>query len=280
MAKDNRYRIDWPELKSVALRLIEGNTSDFKRANNQNSALGYVQGGSWDGFTKGQLERWLREGYKTDMIHGLEDFIPPVREKRKFVFAEEGDEFHFDIAAGGDDNYMSRFTKRDEIPGLGIDVEIGMSAGNNAAVLNAYYTWLCRVCFAVESAGIDTEVTLRYAMERYAFRRDATNPYTTVIRVKQENEATDFLSWSPMLSPASFRSLMFIANTLHAESRGHDVNSGQGQRLSGRWGVKFIPETRTLSIGCPWNDHSFPEEHMTNQLREALREATNVAGKQ
>lgn len=278
MAKPLYFRIDWTDLKAAMLHLISGDSSDFNLSSNKRLALEYVQGGTWDGFSKGQLERWLREGFQTEAIHGLEDFIPPIREKRKLRFSEEGDEFHFDIAAGGDDNYMSEWTKRDEIPGLAIDVEIGFSASVNSAVLNAYYTWLCKVAFSIEAAGIDTEITLRYEMNNFGCIGGRA-PATTVIRVKKENEATDFLSWSVMLSPASFRSAMFIANTLHSESRKMEVATHQGSRNSGRWAIEFLSDTRTLKVTCPWQAESFPEAEMTHQLREALKQGTNAARK-
>lgn len=271
--KSDRWTIDWADLKAIAIRLIGKDGSDFKRSANSREALSNVIGDSWRGFSTGQLERWLKDGFQTEAIRGLEDFIPPIREKRKFVFSEEGDEFHFDIAAGGGDNYMSHFTKRDEIPGLAIDAEIGMVASNRPEVLNAYYTWLCRVAFSIEAAGIDTEITLRYATQRHLIRGQLQKPYTTVIRVKKENEASDFLTWSAMLSPASFRGLMFVANDLHADARGMDVSPAQGQRSTSKWAVKFNPDKRTLNVDCAWSDYEFPETQMTANLRTALKEA-------
>lgn len=273
-AEKSRFRIDWPELKRITLRLLAGDGSDFKNSSNRNQALGYVSGGNWEGFTRGQLERWLTEGFKTDAIKGLEDFIPPIREKRKFVFSEEGDEFHFDIAASGGENYMSHITKRDEIPGLAIHADIGFQAGVKTEILNQYYVWLCRVAFAVESSGIDTEITLDYSDVSSMFGYGNSEKTDTVIRVKRENEATDFLSWSAMLSPASFRSLMFIANTLHAESKGIPISSGQGRQDGGDWNIEFRSEDRTLRITCPYMAREFPETKMTEMLRKALREAT------
>jgi len=270
----SNFRIEWPDLKLVALHLISGDTSDFKRENNKRLALSYVQGGGWAGFSAGQLERWLKSGFQTDAIHGLEDFIPPIREKRKLRFAEEGDEFHYDIAASGDDNYMSEWTKRDEIPGLAISADIAIVGGVGSSILNAYYTWLCRVAFSIEAAGVDTEISL-YSRVNRLFK--GGNEIThTLIRVKKENEATDFLSWSAMLSPASLRGLGFIAQTLHADSRNRDVSPGQGGRIDKTgWHTEFQPDSRTLTVTCDGNSNiGFPETKMTESLRHSLRSAT------
>jgi hypothetical protein len=207
----------------------------------------------------------------------LEDFIPPIREKRRFVFEEEADEFHLDLAWGGADVYMSRFTKRDEIPGLAIEAEIGMSGGTSAYILNAYFTWICRVAFAVESAGIDTEITLQNHVVRL-YSEKSNQETMTVVKVKKENEQSDFLSWSAMLSPASLRGLMFIAKTLRCDREGINANSSMGGRVDGRggWSVKFDPFTRTMKFSTPFDPDGFPEAQMTRELREALKSATQM----
>lgn len=275
-AAEKRFRIDWSDLKATALRVLSNDLSDFTLPEHKSDAKAAIEGGSWSGYTRGQLERWLSNGFQTDAIHGLEDFIPPIREKRRFVFVDEGDEFHVDMALSGMDIFMSKFTKRDEFPGIAIDAEIGFTAGTDASVLNAYYVWLCRVAFSIESAGIDSEITLHYEGRRM-IASDMHSIYKTVVRVKKENEQTDFLSWSAMLSPASLRGLMFLAGTLQAESLGKKVWRGHGNRstMNTDWSVSYDPDTRTISVSCPWHADIFPEEKMTAMLRNALKQATS-----
>jgi len=105
------------------LDVVNGNFSYF--ANERNARLEAMESHSQDrrssgfyGYTTGQLKRWVTEGYSTDVIQGLQEFIPPVREKRRLQFLEEGDELHLDIAWSGSDNYFSEWTKREVIPGL------------------------------------------------------------------------------------------------------------------------------------------------------------------
>jgi hypothetical protein len=273
-------RLDWSDLKAETLKLLNGNAESFKLAANRKLALDTVNSPnvSWTGWSSGQLQRWLTVGYESDSIKGLEDFIPPIREKRKFVFGEEGDEFHYDLAASGDDNYMSHFTKRDEIPGLAIEAHISFISDTNPKVISDYNRWLCRVMFACESAGIDTEVSL--TTEAVRMWPNTSKPVLTKIRVKQENEATDFLSWSAMISPAAMRGLIFVARILHSDANGKRCKDSMGSSNTGKnrtWSVKFDLESRTLKVDCPYNPRNFPEADMQSQLREALREASNAA---
>lgn len=272
--KNPRWTIDWSDLKQVALRVTDGNFSDFTRSINREHARDVVasSGDGWRGFSSGQLKRWLTEGYQTEAIHGLADFIPPIREKRKFIFGEEGDEFHFDIAAGGDDNYMSHFTKRDAIAGIRLEFTIGMHGHVRAETVNAYQAWLCRVAYSIEAGGVDAEITVNCPTLRL-FNQDMRTVFPNVIRVKKENEVSDFLSWSAMLSPASFRGMMFLVFMLHGEARGYDVANGLGKENPRGWGVEFEPVSSTLAIYCDPDATGFPEEKMTTMLREQLRKA-------
>jgi hypothetical protein len=278
--KSNRWVVDWADLKEVGLTALNSpdNLSKYvNRAGNRNVILKYaaVSDPNWTGYTKGQFERWLAHGYETSAIHGLSEFIPPIRDKRKFVFAEEGDEFHFDIAASGGDNFMSHFTTREQIPGLSLDIGIGFRAGVSAEILNAYLIWICRVAFSIESAGIDLEITLRNNSEN-VFRQTYGARYSTVIRVKKENEVSDFLSWSAMLSPAGFRGLVFFAKALHADSRGYDVSTGMGSSIGSPWKVEFNPEDRRMVFDCPHKPYSFPEADMQSQLLAQLKLASTL----
>lgn len=278
--KSNRFVMDWADLKQVVLAAIGNDGENFEKliplAHNRSCIQKYCKTPEvrWAGYSAGQLERWLIEGFQTEAIQGLSEFIPPIRDKRKFMFSEEGDEFHFDIAAGGGDNFMSRFTTREQIPGLALEIGMGFRGGTSAEILNAYQVWLCRIAFSLDAAGIDTEITLRNRTQGI-FQRN-TGQYDTLIRVKKENEVSDFVSWSAMLSPGGFRGLVFAAKSIHASARGYSVSPDMGSSIGPGWIVKFVPETRTMVFDCPHSPYgTFPEEDMTRQLREQLKLASN-----
>jgi len=274
----DRYTVEWELLREVTQRLINGDASDFTRTANKRRAK-HVVGSltdpdtfrdDWRGFTTNQLNDWLAKGYQSPAIHGLRDFAPPIREKRRYVVTEDGDEMLIDLVLGGADSFYGDFTTQDQIPGLAIDAEIGMVASNNNRVLIDYFKWLNRVIYSLDSIGIDCEVTLRYEC-RNLFNQSGAKT-ATVVAVKRENQKTDFLSWSPMISPASFRSLMFVANTINADARGFDVSDGQGSRSGGRWSVEYQPEHSTLRLDCEWSSRAFPLDSMQSQFEQCLKQ--------
>jgi len=277
MDKNRSYfRIDWSELREVLRKGVRGDFSDIKREPHKRRAAGYLEGSGWQGYTRGQITRWLDEGYVTDAMHGLEDMIPPIREKRKYVFSEDGDEYHHDMMLSGDDNFTSSFTKRETIPGVAIEAEIMFSSGVEASVINAYTVWLCKIAYSLESAGIDTEITLDFPSKNLG---NDGRVFHNVVRVKKENEASDFFAWSPMLSPASFRCFGFIVGLMHCDREKVNAHGawGEGMRQRSAWKIEYDAERRVIVIQCPYMSsnsatYRFPAEDMTRQFRAALLE--------
>jgi hypothetical protein len=223
----------------------------------------------FQGYTRNQVNSWIMDGYSTDAIQGLADFIPPIREKRKLRFTDEGDEFHYDLAVSGDDNFMSEWSHRETIPGIRIDVVYSMAGSTSPEVVNAFNRWVCRVIYSIEAGGIDAEINY---VNDSNWSQSPYGPKYTVIRVKKENEQTDFTSLSPMLSPACYRSFLFAAIVMHGESKGYRVSSGIARpQARHEWKVEFDEEKRRISLVTPRNPRSFNEESMTAQLREALK---------
>src|SRR4051812_4301083 len=103
--KEPDFTVDWSDLKQVSLAFLAGNPPKMRvgNANIFNESL--VHPSSWHGYTAGQVERWLREGFATSAIQGLADTLPAT-EKRRRVYKDEGDELHIDRAYAGEENFM------------------------------------------------------------------------------------------------------------------------------------------------------------------------------
>lgn len=271
------YSIDWRDLREI-LRdaLFNKRVRAVKRKANEQQILSWTQNaGQWHGFTVNQLKRWVTEGYRTDAIKGLGDFTPPLRDKRRYQFVEDGEEIYVDRVLSGEDNYMGQWTKREVIPGASVECEIMFCSVVDASVVNAYNVWICRMVYALEMAGIDCDVTLKFS-GRGVFPGKGEGMSHSIVKVKGTNERTDFVSISPMLSPAAFRSFGFTAMTLNAESHGVDVHGSLGYGHNGtEWSVVWDDERKTLKVNCPYTPRgSFPSESMDEKFRAALKKMT------
>jgi hypothetical protein len=275
------YSVDWVDVKEFAKEMFATGevpasiTIDRNRRTIRSEIMNPDE--YFHGYTKGQVQRWIDEGYRSEGIRSLREFTPPVRDKRRLQFVEEGDEFHLDLAHNGDDNYMSQWTKRQTIPGLRVDFITWFRGSVNARVVNDFNRWAGNVIYSLESSGVDCEVN-------YCGSRDVSHHWTnppakafTRIRVKKEGEVTDFVSISPMLSPAAYRTFGWIACLMHGESIGSGVSSGISGGTIGvnGWDIQYDEDAQTITITTHPDATEFPEEEMTAKLRELLSHIQN-----
>jgi hypothetical protein len=265
--------IDWDELKSLVLPALESGEFRLKNARNRETLQYYTSPvpERFTGYSTGQVTRWIREGYSVEALRTLQEFSPPLREKKRLQYVEDGDEIHIDRIYGGDDNFMSSWTKRENLPGASIEFMVSFVSTTPPQVVNAYNSWMSKAIYSLESAGIDCEVTLSALVEGGGW--NATR--LTKIRVKKENEVTDFTSISPMLSPAALRTLMFAAHLIAADRNGGKLTTGIGGYPGNRrapFSVVYDADSRKILVYVQWTDATvFPEETMTSQLRSAIQ---------
>jgi hypothetical protein len=271
------FSIEWSELKALALRAFEGESLGFRPRNEDTFRSNLVNARDWHGFTGEQVQTWLKSGFPTDAIKGLAELSPQIREEHRLMFVEdEGDELHIDLALTGDDAYYSEWTQEESMPGVSLDCIVTFAASTPASVVNAYNVWICRTVYSLESAGIDCEVSLNFQVDNTLDgHRGRTN---TRVIVKRENEIADYVSFSPMLSPAAFRGFLFAATAVHAESKGTDASYGLGSGPNElMFGVSYDPDKRRI-VATSQRNHAreFPEDRMNQEFRAALLAANNT----
>jgi hypothetical protein len=271
----NRSVIDWADLKAAVIKVAKGDAlSVAKLEGNRNMLRRHISNiaGSWAGFSASQALDWITNGYQTDALADIEDFVPPIREKRRFIYADEGDEIDLSAAWSGEDNFFTQWTKREVIPGVKLEIRVGTSADVSASVISEYLRWTARAIFAIEAAGIDPEIS--YFHEEL-WRHKGRQRSQTVVRVKREGETADLQSYSAMLSPASYRCYMFAAVILAADKLGLRCDSGIGETAPGDrpWNVWVDTDSGAIVTQMPrqgFDTRAFPEAHMTMKLREAI----------
>jgi hypothetical protein len=269
-AYDPSFIIDWPELKELLVNfLFRGKVESEALRSWWQRDLCRSSSSSFGGYSTDQLKRWLTTGYQSKAIQGLADLSPPIREKRRLQFTDEGDEIHLDLAWSGVDNYMSQWTKRETIPGVTLSLELDASAGSSEALF-AYQRWMAEAIYALESSGVDCEVEI-FTLSNSLFQGQKGTARTAV-RVKRSGEIADFLSFSAMLSPAAFRGIIFSLFKLQGIRQGYGM-IGHGSGVTNTWAVKYEPEIKSIVARCNWNEHgAFPAERMTAELRQAIKD--------
>jgi hypothetical protein len=266
------FTIDWADLKDSVVASIEKKSTPKFHVSKNGKTWAHVtqeESESFRGYSLTQAKDWAVNGYESDSLAGISDFAPPIREKRRFVHTDDGDEIDLSAAWAGDDDFMTQWTKRDAIPGIAIEFFVNLYAGVSAAVVNKYIHWIAQAIFAIEAAGIDPEISMGIHSE-WNWSRAHKSGYTKV-RVKREGETVDSTYWSAMVSPAAFRTFGFAAIILAADSVGCHSDMGiDSPNRTDSWDVKFDPETQTIMVMSPWDSGNFPEAEMTEKLRAAI----------
>jgi hypothetical protein len=266
---EKRWSVDWPELRDELQLAFSGDFGKFKNAPAVAQNIAAVANETFTGYSRTQAIDWLENGYSDEELRGLEDFAPPIREKRRFVYGEEGDEIDLSAAWAGEDNFMTHWTKRDVIPGIALEFPFCFAANVPANVVNEYQHWIAQATEAIQSAGIDPEISIVFMGNSTwddVYREE-------IVRVKKQNETVDVLSWSAMLSPAVYRTFGFLTKCLSAEARNRTISSSIGRGHRGtEWKVRYDAETGTIRTDIPWTPRMFDADSMTTQLRIAIEE--------
>lgn len=276
--------IDWGELKSRFLTLIDSKSAAKAgvRGRGNQSTLNYLrrqwesaQSESWWGSTLPNLKAWIDRGYRVEGLRNIDTSIIPSKERRKLRFSDEG-ELQIDLALSGFDYPFQKWDKRESRPGMSVEVDVNFNAGFGSNTVSAYTTWIAQAMAAIETAGIDLDVNIKLVTRgEFTSRRNET--LKTLVRVKKENEASDFVRWSALVSPGGFRMLGFAAEIFAGDNIGwYDANNGLGTAVTGNsWDVRWNEERRTMQIDCSRFTGEFPREEMTQKLREIMKKAVH-----
>ncbi len=267
MAFDETFEIDFATLAPKWLDLMDGRAETKDNALRDN--IVQWQNGrdaKWTGCTHSQMRTWISDGYEPPEIEGAfgEQWSNDVP-RRKLRFTDEG-ELDVGMALSGNDFPFMRWDRRPRKPGLAIHVDLALACSTKASVIAEYGAWLGSVIRQFEMKGFDLEISISIPVR--GLRRGSNKSTDVLIRVKRENEATDFTSWSSMFSPGGFRMLGFTAMSLAAESFGYQACGSLGYPMGESWRVEFMPESRLLRVESPKSASSFPAEKLSAELAE------------
>lgn len=261
---DSTYTIDFADLREHWLALVGKTEKPFGRYL-PGAVRQWERDDDFNGCTVDQMKDWLANGYRTAALEGAFAQFNRVTPRRKLRFSEEG-ELQADLAMSGFDQPFLEWERRPRKPGLAVNIELSSSAATKAEVIAAYTTWLAQMLLRFETAGYDLEINVTNTVARLFSDGGPNACAQTRVRVKRENEATDYQNWSAMFSPGGLRMLMFCAKAYHAESKQRKINPGLGGPLGTSWECTFDSDSRTLSIICPRMPRAFDPNEMTTKL--------------
>lgn len=270
--------LEYNDLKEGYIKSVKGESVCSSGENNkhiQELVSSWRHKSNFYGPSSEEVIFWLHNGYRQPGLT-LDPPIDPIRKRRRLKFAEEG-ELQLDLMWSGHDYPFLQWDQREVMPGINVEIRVNFVASTNVDVIIAYNRWILRALIALEEAGVDLEVNLS-TKSTSMFKRGYEQLHQN-IRVKKVGEQTDFLAWSPMLSPGGFRHLVFLSYIVASDMVGKVAANGlgRGTNQGDKWAVVFDNETGKLKFQCPWAPYDFPETEMEMQLRDVLNQARRVA---
>lgn len=266
--------LDFSDVRSTFERVVDGNPAASKRAGNRDlhsaHSSTWAKGGSWVGASVEDMKRWLSAGFPVENLAGIEPDLITPRSRRKMKFGDDG-ELQLDMMWSGFDYPFLEWEKRERKPGMRVEIGFVFNAHISADVIAQYARWVAQALSTLENEGYDCEILVSVATNDMHSGGGSTN---TLMRVKRENEASDFASWSALFSPGGFRMLGFTALVMGADQLGFTAKSSLGHAMANRdWDCSFDNENRTLRILNHQNPSDYPHERMTNALKAAITSA-------
>ena len=244
--------IEWHELKRAYLAGIE----DKKHIPNQkamnskinewhNRPMSYS---AWDGGSPADTCSFLREGYRADTFAHSADYAA-IAERSRFAYNEDEGEISIDRVLEGHDAIFLDREDRPSRPGLRIMVEYSFSCGVPAEVISQYGAWVASLIQSLEATGYDLVVDVWVNLDAL-FQSDGPDKRTNVlIRVKQENEQSNFTDWSALFGPTGYRHLGFLAKAMAAEKSGEEITGSFGSCVWGKdWGLTYDRDNQNVVI--------------------------------
>lgn len=257
--------IEWADVKHAFLRHVETNewwTSQPPMARrlkryHDNPYIEHTEGGGgqegWEGGTPAQTLGWARHGFHAPQFAHSADMVPRSIKRRNSWNRDDGDIDIARLVAGRDDFYLGS-VKREARHGLHVQLEYAFAWTVNSATIEAYGAWVAGFLASLESSGYDLVVDVWMPLNAVftgQSREDGEAQHRTniLIRVKRQNEVSDFTEWSALFAPTGYRHLGFTAIAVAGDKVDRRINAFFGQTVTGKsWGVDYDRDDQTVMI--------------------------------
>lgn len=243
--------VEWSDVKRAYLAAIEdGKTIPYQKQMNikikrWHADPTYTDG--WEGGSAADTCHYLRNGYHAETFaHSAEYAAISVR--NRFAYNEEDGEIDIDRVLDGQDAIFLDREERESRPGLRLMIEFAFVHHMPAEVISQYGAWVASLIQSLEATGYDLVVDVWINLDRL-FQGDGGRRTHVLIRVKQENQQSNFTDWSALFGPTGYRHLGFLAKAIAAHQSGEKLTDSFGGCVSGKdWGVTYDRENQNVII--------------------------------
>lgn len=250
-SKPRNIVIEWSEVKNAFTTAIEDGTPVGSQPINSQIGRWYAnptQEDEWEGGSAAMTMKNVRQGYRAEQFAHSAEYAA-LSNKRHFAYNEDEGEIDLDRVLDGHDAIFLEREERESRPGLRLMIEFSFAWTTSAEVISQYGAWVASLIKSLEASGFDLVVDLWLNLDNL-FVGDSYDQRTNVfLRVKQENEQSNFTEWSALFGPTGFRQLGFLTLCLAGESEGKKVEGGFGMTVGGKdWGVSYDRDVQQVTI--------------------------------
>lgn len=281
MRNERNIVIDWSDVKQAFMDVV-AESKPYPGLPSQPMArrmAGYARNpyldDAWEGGKPSQTLEWLRNGYYAPEFAHSAEYVQ-IAMKRKPNWNDEDGDVDSSRLLGGYDEFFLATEQRESKPGLRVLFEFAFACGVQQKVIQEYGAWVAGLLGALEASGYDLTVDAWIPLDDL-YVNDRGTRSNVLMRVKRENEVSDFTEWSALFGPTGYRQLGFLAKARGGDKIGKPTNGSFGTTLSGRnWGLEYDKESSTVKItvaqrgGYGYREGStFPHQDLTEKAIKA-----------
>jgi hypothetical protein len=195
--------------------------------------------------TPAKMLEYLDSGFHAPEFASAIEYVP-IAERRVSSWNDEEGEPDAGRLIGGFDDFYLGMSDKPKRPGLRVQIEYCFAASVKPKVIEAYGAWVAGFLGALEATGFDLEVDMWVPLDHLYPRAPRTN---ILVRVKRQNEVSDFSEWSALFSPGGFRHLGFTAICVACDKKHKQATYSLGNTISGKtWGLEYDRDDQTVRI--------------------------------
>lgn len=227
---------------------------------------------AWEGARPNDTLDWMEHGFRAKQFAHSAEYVPKHDKKRVFWNEEDG-EVDIGRLYGGFDDFFLDSQIRPSRPGMRLQIEYSFACSTSPHVVAQYGAWCAGFIRSLELTGYDLVVDMWIHLDNL-YQGDCGKRTSVLVRVKRENEISNFTEWSALFAPSGYRHLGFTAKCVAGDKIGKTASGSLGTCIyDDGWNVKYDRQRSTVLINANQisNNQEDPGKILTQcAIREGL----------